>query len=37
MDLKICILNEFRQTKGDKYITYILNLKKMLQMNLFTQ
>ena len=28
MDLKICTLNEVRQTEEDKYIIYMLNLKK---------
>ena len=36
MDLEIIILSEVSQTEKKKYdITYIWNLKKMIQMNLF--
>ena len=39
MDLEIILLSEVSQTKKDKYhdITYMQNLKKMIQMNLFTK
>ena len=38
MDLEIVILSEVSQTQKDKYyITYMWNLKKMVQMNLFTK
>ena len=39
MDLEIVILSEVSQTKKDKYhdIVYMWNLKKMVQMNLFTK
>ena len=38
MDLEIVILSEVSQTEKDKYHTaYICNLKKMVQMNLFTK
>ena len=39
MDMQIIILSELSQTEKDKYhdITYMRNLKKMIQMNLFTK
>ena len=39
MDQEIIILSELSQTEKDKYhdITYMRNLKKMIQMNLFTK
>ena len=39
MDLEIIISSEVRQKEKVKYcdITYIWNLKKMIQMNLFTK
>jgi len=38
MDLEIIELCEISQTEKDKYmISHIQNLKKMLQMNLFTK
>ena len=38
VDLEIIILSEVSQTEKDKYhITYMRNLKKMIQMNLFTK
>ena len=39
MDLEMIILSEGHQTEKDKYhdITYMWNLKKMIQMNLFTK
>ena len=36
MDLEIILLSEVGQTEKDKYhITFMWNLKKMIQMNLF--
>ena len=38
MDLEIIMLSEVSQTEKDKYhINYMWNLKKMIQMNLFTK
>ena len=37
MDLEIIILSEVRQRKILYDITYVWNLKKMIQMNLFTK
>ena len=39
MDLEIIILSEVNQTEKDKYhiMLYMWNLKKMIQMNLFTK
>ena len=38
MDLQVIILSEVSQTEKDKYdIAYMWNLKKMVQMNLFTK
>ena len=38
MDLEVIILSEVSQTEKDKYdIAYMWNLKKMVQMNLFTK
>ena len=39
MDLEIIILSEVSQTEKDKYhmMSYVWNLKKMIQMNLFTK
>ena len=39
MDLEIIILSEVSQTEKDKYhdIAYMWNLKKKIQMNLFTK
>ena len=38
MNLEIIILSEVSQTEKDKYdIVYMWNLKKMVQMNLFTK
>ena len=39
MDLEIIILGEVSQTEKDKYrdITYLWNLKKMIEMNLYTK
>ena len=39
MDLEIVILNEVSQTEKENYhmISYVQNLKKMIQMNLFTK
>ena len=38
MDLEIFMLSEVRQTENDKYcvITFFVESKKMIQMNLFT-
>jgi len=38
MDLKIVIMGEVSQTDKEKYdIPYMCNIKKMMQMNLFTK
>ena len=37
IDLEIIILSEVSQMEKDKYITYMQNLKKMIQMNFFLQ
>ena len=37
IDLEMIIQSEVSQTEKDKYITYMWNLKKMIQMNLFTK
>ena len=38
MDLEIITLSEVSQTEKDKYdITYLWNLKTMIQVNLFTK
>ena len=39
MDLEITILNEINKSEKDKYhdTTYMWNLKKKIQMNLFTK
>ena len=38
MDLEGIVLSEISQTEKDKYdIAYMWNLKKMVQMNLFTK
>ena len=37
MDLEIIILNEVRERQIPHDVTYMWNLKKMIQMNLFTK
>ena len=37
MDLEIVILSEVSQTDKQKYIAYMWNVTKMVQMNLFTK
>ena len=37
MDLEIIIPNEVSHTEKDKYYIYMCDLKKMIQMNLFTK
>ena len=37
MDLEIIILSKWDRERQISYITYMCNLKKMIQMNLFTK